>query len=135
MSTVGPLRTVAMIAVLAGASGSVGLMLRVGHRNNSRILLALFGIWVLSPFIALVWANVVSKRWSVLTRAALYSLMLVLTLGSLAAYGDVALGPPRAKPAFIFLVVPLASWLLIAIVIPVAAFLSGRLSRKGDGVY
>ena len=134
MSTVGPLRTVAMIAVLAGASGSVGLMLRVGHRNNSRILLALFGIWVLSPFIALVWANVVSKRWSVLTRAALYSLMLVLTLGSLAAYGDVALGPPRAKPAFIFLVVPLASWLLIAIVIPVAAFLSGRLSRKGDGV-
>ena len=135
MSTIGPLRTVAMIAVLAGASGSVGLMLRVGHRNNSRILLALFGIWVLSPFIALVWANVVSKRWSVLTRAALYSLMLVLTLGSLAAYGDVALGPPRAKPAFIFLVVPLASWLLIAIVIPVAAFLSGRLSRKGDGVY
>ena len=134
MSTIGPLRTVAMIAVLAGASGSVGLMLRVGHRNNSRILLALFGIWVLSPFIALVWANVVSKRWSVLTRAALYSLMLVLTLGSLAAYGDVALGPPRAKPAFIFLVVPLASWLLIAIVIPVAAFLSGRLSRKGDGV-
>ena len=135
MSTIGPLRTVAMIAVLAGASGSVGLMLRVGHRNNSRILLALFGIWVLSPFIALVWANVVSKRWSVLTRAALYSLMLVLTLGSLAAYGDVALCPPRAKPAFIFLVVPLASWLLIAIVIPVAAFLSGRLSRKGDGVY
>jgi hypothetical protein len=135
MSTIGPLRTVAMIAVLAGASGSVGLMLRVGHRNNSRILLALFGIWVLSPFIALVWANVVSKRWSVLTRAALYSLMLVLTLGSLAAYGEVALGPPRAKPAFIFLVVPLASWLLIAIVIPVAAFLSGRLSRKGDGVY
>ena len=121
----GPLRAVAMIAVLAGAGGSVGLMLRAGHRNNSRILLVLFGIWVLSPFMALILANVVSKRWSVFSRATLYGVMLVLTLGSLAIYGDVALGPPRAKPAFVFLVVPLASWLLIAIV-PVAAFISGQ---------
>ena len=120
----GPLRAVAMIAVVAGAGGSVGLMLRVGRRNDSRILLVLFGIWVLSPFVALVLANFVSKRWQVLTRATLYSLMLALTLGSLVLYADVAFGPPRAKPAFVFLVVPLASWLLIA----VAAFLSARLS-------
>ena len=46
---------------------------------------------------------------------------------------DVAFGRPRAKPAFVFLVVPLASWLLIAIVIPIAARMSGRLSRRGDG--
>jgi len=124
----GPLRTVATIAVVAGAGGSTGLMLRVGHRNRSLILLALFGIWVLSPFIALVLASVVSKRWPVITRAALYSVMLVLTLGSLAIYADVAFGPPRAKPAFVFLVVPLASWLLIAIVVPVAAFVSRRLA-------
>jgi hypothetical protein len=95
-------------ATVAGAAGSLGLTLRVGHRNNSRILLMLFGIWVLSPFIALVSAGVVSKRWPVLTRATLYGVMLVLTLGSLAIYGGVALGPPRAKPAFVFLVVPLA---------------------------
>jgi hypothetical protein len=124
----GLLRAVAMIAVLAGAGGSIGLMLRVGHRNNSRVLLVLFGIWVLSPFVALVWANLVSKRWAVLTRTTVYGVTLVLTLGSLAIYGDVAFGPPRAKPAFLFLVVPLASWLLMAIVVPVAAFISGRLS-------
>ena len=59
----GLLRAVAMIAVVAGAGGSIGLMLRVGRRNDSRILLALFGIWVLSPFLALVFANVVSMRW------------------------------------------------------------------------
>jgi len=122
----GPLHAVAMIAVAIGAVGSTGLMFRVGHRNNSRILLLLFTIWVLSPFVALAVANVVSKRWSVVTRAALYSLMLVLTLGSLAAYGNIALGPPRAKPAFIFLVVPLASWLLIATFVPAAAFISRR---------
>jgi hypothetical protein len=123
----GPLRAVALIAVLAGAVGSVGLMLRVGHRNNSGILLVLFALWVLSPFMVLVLANVVSKRWSVFTRATLYSVMLVLTLGSLAIYGDVAFGPPRAKAAFVFVVVPPASWLLIAIVVPIAALISGRL--------
>jgi hypothetical protein len=74
-----------------------------------------------------VLANVVfAKRWSVLTRAALYTVMLVLTLGSLALYGDVAFGPPRAKTALVFIVVPPASWLLIAIVVPIAAYLAGR---------
>ena len=129
----GFLRAAALIAVLAGAAGSVGLMLQAGRHNDSRILLVLFAIWVLSPFMALVLANVVSKRWSVLTRATLYSVTLVLSLGSLAIYGDVALGPPRAKPAFVFVVVPPASWLFIALVVPIAALISGKLSRRGDG--
>jgi len=110
----------------------MGLMLRVGHRNPSRILLTLFGIWVLSPFLALVWASLVSKRWPALTRTTLYVMMLFLALASLASYADVAFGPPRVKPAFVFLVVPLASWLLIAIAVPFAAIVSGRLSRQGD---
>jgi hypothetical protein len=129
----GVLRAAALIAVLAGAAGSLGLMLHAGRRNDSRILLVLFTIWVLSPFVALVLADVVSKRWSALTRATLHSVMLVLTLGSLAIYGDVALGPPRAKTAFVFVVVPPASWLLIAIAVPIAALISGRPSRRSDG--
>src|SRR5713226_10313812 len=96
----GPLRAVALIAVVAGALGSVGLMLWVGHRNPSRVLLVLFAIWDLSPFIALVLADVVSKRWSVITRATLYGVMLILTLGSLAIYGDVV-WRPRPQPAFV----------------------------------
>jgi hypothetical protein len=97
----GLLRAAALIAVLAGAAGSVGLMLRAGRRNDSRLLLLLFAIWVLSPFMALILAHVVSKRWSVLTRAALYSVMLAVTLGSLAIYGDVALGPPQGEERFL----------------------------------
>jgi hypothetical protein len=128
----GLLHTAALIAVLAGAVGSVGLMLRAGHRNPSRLLLVLFALWVLSPFVALVLANMVSKRWSVLTRATLYTVMLVLAVGSLAIYGDVAFGPPRTKAAFVFVVVPPASWLLIAVVVPIAALISGRPSRRGD---
>jgi hypothetical protein len=129
----GLLRGAALIAVLAGAVGSFGLMLHAGRRQRSLILIGLFTVWELSPFLGLVCAHVVSKHWSVLTRATLYGVMLFLTLGSLAIYGDVALGPPRPKPAFVFLVVPLASWLLIAVVLPIAALISGRLSRRSDG--
>jgi hypothetical protein len=128
------LRAAALIAVLAGAAGSVGLMLHAGRRKHSpRLLLALFAIWVLSPFVALVFANIASKGWSVITRATLYSVMLVLTLGSLAIYGDVALAPLTAKTVPVFVIVPPASWLLIAIVVPIAALVSGKLSRRGDG--
>lgn len=126
----GLLQGAALIAVLAGAVGSVGLMLHAGRHNHSRILLVLFALWVLSPFVTLVWVNVVSKRWPVLTRATLYGVMLILTLSSLTIYRDVALGAPRAKTASVFVVVPAASWLLIAIVVPIAALLSRRPSRR-----
>ena len=129
----GLLHAAALIAVLAGAVGSVGLMLHAGRNNPSRLLLVLFALWVLSPFLALVLANMVSKRWSVLTRATLYTVMLVLAVGSLVIYGVVALGPPRPKTAFVFVVVPPASWLLIAIAVPIAALISGRQSRRSDG--
>jgi len=44
------LRAAALIALLVGAVGSVGLMLHAGRRKDSpRLLLALFAIWVLSP--------------------------------------------------------------------------------------
>jgi hypothetical protein len=114
------LRGAALIAVLAGAVGSLGFLLRAGRRTP-RFLLILFVFWVLSPFLALAWANLVSRRWSVVTRAILHSVTLVLALGSLAIYGLVVLGPPRAKPAAVFLMVPLASWLLLATVVPIAA--------------
>lgn len=123
------LRAAALVAVLAGSVGSVGFMLRVGQRNSSKILLGLFTIWVLSPFVAAVWAHAISKRWSVVTRVTLYSVMLVFTLGSLLIYGDFALGPSRAKPAAAFLMVPLVSWLLMAVVVPAAAFVSGKVGQ------
>jgi hypothetical protein len=122
----GLLRIAALIALLAGAIGSVAFTLRAGQHNNSRVLMVLFVLWVLSPFVAIGFASVVSKRWSALTRAALHSVTLVLALASLAIYGYVAVGPPRAKTAFVFVVVPPASWLLTAIVVPIAALISRR---------
>src|ERR1017187_4324033 len=126
----GLLRRAAPIALLAGAVGSVGLTLYTGRHNDSRILMVLFALWVLSPFMALAWADVVSRRWSVLTRTTLHGLTLVLPLCSLAIYGVVALGPPRVKTAFVFVVVPPASWLLVVMAVAVAALISGRRSHR-----
>lgn len=128
----GLLRAVALIAVVTGAAGSLGLMLRAG-RSTPRFLLVIFVFWVLSPFAALAWANVVSKRWSVLTRAALYCVTLVVTLGSLAFYAELVAPPAGSPNAFVFVIVPPVSCLLLAIVVPVAAFTSRRLSRRGEG--
>jgi dienelactone hydrolase len=118
-----------LLLPVAGAVGSVGLMLRVGHRNDSRILLSLFAIWVVSPFVALVSVNVISKRWSLLTRVTLHGVMLILTVGSLAIYGTMVSAPPGSKLAAPFLLVPLGSWMLLTIVIPMAALLSRGRSR------
>jgi hypothetical protein len=126
------LRAVALIAVVAGAVGSLGLMFRA-DQQTPRFLLVLFVFWVLSPFVALAWANVVSKRWPVLTRAALYGVTLFITLGSLACYGELISPPPGSAGAFMFVAVPPASWLLMTLVVSMAALISRRRSRRGAG--
>jgi hypothetical protein len=126
-------REAVLAAVLAGAGGSIALMLRAGHRQSSRILVLLFGLWVLSPFVAAAWVHVVSKRWPVAVRARLYLVMLVLTVSCLALYASVAFGYLRAKVGFVFLVVPLASWLVVAIAVSLAVAVARNQSRRGDG--
>ena len=131
-ASLGRLRIAALIALLAGAAGTAVFFLRAGQRTP-RFLLLLMAIWVFSPLVALMWANAVSKGWSVLTRASLYVVMMVVALGSLAIYVRDALGPPHAQAAFVYVAVPPASWLLMALAISIAAFLSRRQSGRGDG--
>jgi hypothetical protein len=126
----GPLRLAALVALAAGAVGSVVFLLVVGHRD-SPVVVALIAVWVLAPFVALALADRIAKRWSALTRSTLHGLMLILAVGSVAAYGRVVLNPPTSKRAFMFVAVPLASWGLIVVVIPLAALISGRRSRRG----
>jgi hypothetical protein len=127
------LRTAALIAVLAGAVGSVGLLLRATNRNPSQLLVVVMAIWVVSPFVALLWASIVSKRWSVLTRVTLFGVMLVVPLSSLAVYVADAIWPRTSPGPFVFIPVPPASWLFSALVVLAAALISGRRSRRADG--
>ena len=115
------LRTVALVAAVVGAVASVIFVLRVGHRNKSIILVAMFVIWDVAPFVGLFLAHRASRPWASTSRMALYWVTLLVTLASLAIYGVVALGPPRPKPASWFLIVPVVSWLLIGIVLRIAA--------------
>src|SRR6476659_10648073 len=90
------LRTSALVAVLVGAAGSVGLMLWEGRRNESRMLLIFFALWVLSPFLALGLACIASKRWSSVSRTTFHVVTLTFTLATLAIYGNAVVGPSRA---------------------------------------
>ena len=127
------LRTIAVVVVFVGAVGSLALMFRTGRNNRSVVLIALFFIWVISPFIGVLMANVFAKRWSVLFRVTLYILMIILSLGSLVAYSGV-LSPTGVKPAAVFLIVPLISWLLIVSAILMAAVMSRKLLSRNDAI-
>lgn len=115
--------TSARVATVLGGAGSILAMLRVGFRDGATIpilLLVMFTGWVLSPFLAMLAADRISTRWAAPTRSMLHRLMLFVPLASLAIYGYVALSPPRPKPAATFLLVPLGSWLLLAITLTFA---------------
>ena len=122
-------RTLALSALSAGAAGSVGLTLYAGRGNSFRLLTAIFVVWVLSPFGALLFADKVSKSWAAAARATLYIVMFIIACGSLMAYTLRVLRPPRAQAAFVFVMFPPASWAFIAIVVGAAMIVSRRQNR------
>jgi len=122
-------RKLTFIVMLTGALGSLGLTLQAGQNNHSILLKMLFGIWVFSPFMGLAVAYFLSNRWSALTRNVLYFLTMVLTIASLLIYSGVW-NPTGKKQAFVFLIVPLLSWLILAVVIPLTASRSRRPGRS-----
>src|SRR5258708_34538516 len=99
-----------MVALVVGAAASLGLTLRAGNRGQSSILMLLFVLWVLSPFVGLALADKASPRWTISTRATLYVVTLISTAGSLALYGGVGSMPPGTKTAAAFLLAPRAAW-------------------------
>ena len=119
------LRQAALIAIVLGIAGTAGLFLRAGQRTP-RFLLVLMGVWVFAPFVALAWANVVSKRWSSLARATLHGVTIAVSLGALAIYADDAIAHRTAKAAFVFVAVPPASALLAAVAVAIAVLVSRR---------
>ncbi len=112
----GLIRTISFAVLLAGVGGSFAFVLYNGRNNRSVLLIALFVIWVLSPFIMLLFANKASETWKAGARKALFSLVLVITILSLVGYSGI-LRPAGARTAFVFLIVPLISWVLIAILL------------------
>jgi peptidoglycan/LPS O-acetylase OafA/YrhL len=112
------LRIIALIVLFVGAIGSLVLLFNSGRDQKSIVLIVLFTGWVLSPFIGLFIADMISKRWLPKTRITIYLLIIFITLASLLFYSG-ALNVPGTKPAFKFLMVPLISWVLMLIFVPI----------------
>lgn len=123
-------RPFAMFACVVGAGASLVFMYQVGHRQPSFVLLLLFTAWVLSPFVAGLVGAMVSASWTAPSRATLYAVMSGVSVLSPLVYGVVALGPPRPRPAFAFLVVPLVAWCLGTGAVAVVSLIAGRSSRR-----
>lgn len=126
--TISILQPVALTALYCAAGGSFAFMLNTGRYNDSYFLMLAFTVWVLSPFVALLVANAYSKRWPLLTRQTLYWLMILITVVSLLFYSG-TVSVPGAKPAFVFLIIPLVSWILLGLLILAAGWQSRRLNE------
>lgn len=122
------LRTAALVAVLAGAVGAIGLWIYAA-RHPPPLIIALFVVWVLSPFAILGIGHVVAKRWSPGTQKALYWVTLFIVLANLVIYGDDAVAHRTAHPAFVYVAVPPASWLVTIAAVTIGALMAKRTKR------
>lgn len=109
-------RTAIFIVLLFGVIGSLYFVINAGRNSNAILLQGLFVVWVVSPFVGFLNANLISKQWTLLSRKAIYGLTVIITIGSLVFYSG-ASSTPQTKNAFVFLIVPLLSWLLLIIAI------------------
>jgi len=108
-------RTIATVVLIFGAIGSLYFMFKAGRSQKSILLIASFTAWVLSPFGGLFLAAKTSYLRIVPAPGSLYWLMIILATGSLVAYSGM-LTSSGTKGAFIFLVAPFTSWVVIAII-------------------
>ena len=105
-----------MVIMGIGAATSMARMLYVGRKNESIILLLMFVGWVLAPFIGWLLVDRRSKSWSERNRLRLYILMIVVTIMSVVIYSGV-INPINMKPAFVFLVVPCVTLIVIVLTV------------------
>ncbi len=107
------LRGLSLIAASAGAVGSVALMRRGG--NPPGFLIVIMAAWVVSPFLILIWANLVSKRWVPPAQTTLHVVTIAIAAVTLAIYLNRIMYPPRSTGAFVFVAIPPISCMVIAI--------------------
>lgn len=119
------LRVIRRLVVGVGAGASVGLMWATGRRNPSVLLLAMFAVWVLMPYAAILAIERRLDSTGASARTALTSAALIVMLSSIGVYGFAFAAPP-AKPAAPFLMLPVAQLLVVA-----GAWFVGRPRARG----
>ena len=120
------LRRFALVATAIGAAGSVALTLYFGRHNSFRLITAMFVVWVLSPFAALLFGDAKSSSWPARTRTTLYAMMLVVAVASLLIYAGGAFFPRQRTAAFPFVITPPLEWIAIVAGLGLAWLMSDR---------
>jgi hypothetical protein len=117
----------ARFGAMAGAGGSIALMMHVAPRMPV-LLVVLIGGWVVAPFVILTLVESVAARWPAPVRTTIQAVIVVTAIVSLAIYAASAFGPPRPKPAFYFVLVPPVSVAVAAAAIAIAGYIARRQS-------
>lgn len=120
----------AVIGLAIGAVSSLALMLHASRHQRSIVLILLFAVWVVSPFIGLLSAHLRSKQWLPSARRMLRALTVAVVFICPGIYADVAFGYTTLKMGFVFLVIPLACWMLIGLLVCIAWLLSRKASQQ-----
>jgi cation transport ATPase len=119
------LRLTARVALALGAFGSIALWIHAAQ-HPPPIIIAGFVVWVLSPFVLLGAAHVLSKRWAHSTQSALYAVTVLISIASIAVYADDAVAHRTAHPAFVYVAIAPVSWVVSVVAIGFGAWLAKR---------
>ena len=119
------LRRLLRTGLWLAAAGSLACTLYAGRENKSVLLVAMFAVWVLSPFLGLAVAELMAARAPRGLASAIRASALVISIGSLALYVVAAASPPGHHKAFAFLAIPTVSWFAI-----LPMMIAPRFARK-----
>lgn len=120
------LRNLVAPAAFAAAIIAVGLMLRAGQHNSSRVLLIFLSAWVAAPLVTVAFCARTVGRRSESTRMVQLNASFLIVGGSVAVYIVDAFHQLRPQAAFAFAIVPLVSWGILIVLIPLATALARK---------
>jgi hypothetical protein len=120
------LQPVAQTAAVIGAVGAVALTLYAGRNNGLPVLMILMSGWVFAPFFGYAVIRKIAGRRSSFPLASLDGVVIVIAVVALAIYAQDVVHPPTSKPAVVFVAVPIASWVVMLIVVAIASFIAHR---------
>jgi hypothetical protein len=127
LSRLNLLRKINYVVIPIGALVSLYFTFKAGGNNKSFLLLSMFMGWVAFPFLGLFFFNFLCKSFLPPVRLTLIILTYFITIGSLICYSGLV---KSRHVAFLFLVVPFVSWVLLLVIIPLAASRARILLNK-----
>ena len=114
-------RSTAVRAAVLGAGCSAALMIYAGRKSPQALVIALFVVWVVFPFIAMLAAAMWARRWTEPRQRALYRFITATSAISVVIYALAAFVPIGQRPTPIFVMLAPISLLSLLVTMVLAA--------------